>query len=75
MSPCIRKKMTTPRADESLSLLSGSTVKDQTYARHLSNPNIRDIDVLLYCGSSNFASNLIPTHLTMVLEVHNSPLS
>jgi hypothetical protein len=49
MSPCIRKKMTTPRADESLSLLSGSTVKDQTYARHLSNPNIRDIEVLLYC--------------------------
>ena len=55
--------MATIHTDGSLSLLSGSTAEGQTYARHLANQNIQDIDILLHCGSVNSVRNLIPTRI------------
>jgi hypothetical protein len=55
--------MTTIQTDGSLSLLSGSSTEGQTYARHLANQNIQDIDILLHCGTVNSEKNLIPTRV------------
>ncbi|CAF3731192.1 unnamed protein product [Rotaria sordida] len=55
--------MATTVTDGSRALLSGSTAEGQTYARHLANQNIQDIDILLHCGSVKSEKNLIKTHV------------
>ncbi|CAF3656953.1 unnamed protein product [Rotaria sp. Silwood1] len=44
-----------------LSFLSGSTVEGQTYARHMANQNIQDIDIFIHCGIVKYEQNLIQT--------------
>ncbi|CAF2771419.1 unnamed protein product [Rotaria sp. Silwood2] len=53
--------MVTTDTSGSLSLLSGSTMEGQTYARHLANQNIQDIDILIHCGIIKSEKNLIGT--------------
>ncbi|CAF4120133.1 unnamed protein product [Rotaria sordida] len=55
--------MATTVTDGSRALLSGSTAEGQTYARHLANQNIQDIDILLHCGSVKSEKNLIKTYV------------
>ena len=44
-----------------LSFVSGSTAEGQTYARHLANQNIQDIDVLIHAGQVKSSENIIQT--------------
>ncbi|CAF3309036.1 unnamed protein product [Rotaria sp. Silwood2] len=44
-----------------LSFVSGSTAEGQTYARHLADQNIQDIDILIHCGIVQYERNLIQT--------------
>ncbi|CAF4713693.1 unnamed protein product, partial [Rotaria sp. Silwood2] len=53
--------MATPDTSGNLSLLSGSTTEGQTYARHLANQNIQDIDVLIHSGIIKSEKNIIQT--------------
>ncbi|CAF1354110.1 unnamed protein product [Rotaria sordida] len=53
--------MTTTDITGCLSFLSGSTVESQTYARHMANQNIRDIDILIHCDTIKYERNLIQT--------------
>ncbi|CAF4881349.1 unnamed protein product [Rotaria sp. Silwood1] len=53
--------MVTPNTIGNLSLLSGSTKEGQTYARHMANQNIQDIDILIHCGIIKSEKNLIQT--------------
>ncbi|CAF5112527.1 unnamed protein product [Rotaria sp. Silwood1] len=53
--------MVTPNTIGNLSLLSGSTTEGQTYARHMANQNIQDIDILIHCGIIKSKKNLIQT--------------
>ncbi|CAF1131458.1 unnamed protein product [Rotaria sordida] len=45
------------------SFLSGSSAEGQTYARHMANQNIQDIDILIHCGIIKLEKNLIRTNV------------
>ncbi|CAF1075683.1 unnamed protein product [Didymodactylos carnosus] len=65
--------MATAKTDGTYSFLTGSTVEGQTYARHLANQNIQDIDILIHKGTIQSEESLISTSVPGFLQIKRTP--